>query len=173
MGHLEGVSVDALQDALDEVEGKRPAQRLLAAIAYKNGVSQTDLAEWYDVERKTVYNWLTRLEDETLDDAATDDHRSGRNPKLPEKKQEILRETLRQPPTDVGYDEPAWTTALVQHHVRETYDVVYSLASCRQLLKDAGLSYQKPRPSAADADPEDRAAFHDNVKKSAGRWTRR
>ena len=44
MEHLEEISIEDLQQALDEVEGKQPTQRLLAAIAYKNGVTQTELA---------------------------------------------------------------------------------------------------------------------------------
>jgi len=53
MNHLDEISVEELQDALDNVDGKNPTQRLLAAIAYKNGVTQTELAEWYDVQRRT------------------------------------------------------------------------------------------------------------------------
>jgi chromosome segregation and condensation protein ScpB len=39
------ISVKEIQDALDNVEGNKPTQRLLAAIAYKSGVTQTELAE--------------------------------------------------------------------------------------------------------------------------------
>jgi len=79
MDHLNEISVEELQEALDNVDGNKPTQRLLAAIAYKNGVTQTELAEWYDTERKTIYNWLNRLDtDEPLEQAVTDAHRSGR-----------------------------------------------------------------------------------------------
>ncbi len=58
---MEHLSTEDLQNALDNVEGKKPTQRLLAAIAYKNGVPQIELAEWYGVERKTIYNqYLTK-----------------------------------------------------------------------------------------------------------------
>lgn len=172
MEHLENVDVEDLQHALDEVDGKRETQRLTAAIAYKNGISQTELAEWFDVERKTIYNWLTRLDEASLAEAASDNQRSGRNRKLSENELESFEETVHEPPAEAGYDEPAWTTALVKHHLSETYDVDYSIPSCRRLLKEAGLSYQKPRRSAAEADPEDREEFHEEIKKSGG-WTPR
>ena len=35
MNHLDEISVEELQDALDNVDDKKPTQRLLAAIAYK------------------------------------------------------------------------------------------------------------------------------------------
>jgi len=41
--HLDEISVEDLQNALDNVDGKKSTQRLLAAIAYKNGVTQTEL----------------------------------------------------------------------------------------------------------------------------------
>jgi hypothetical protein len=36
------------------------------------------------------------------------------------------------------------------------------------LLKEAGLSYQKPRRSAAEADADEQAVFCDKLKKAAG-----
>jgi len=172
MDHLEEIEQDELHEALDKVEGKRPTQRLLAAIAYKNGVTQTELADWHDTGRRTIYSWLDRLDtDEPLADAVRDDHRSGRNRKLSDDQLESFREAVRKSPEEAGYDEPAWTTALARHHLAETYDVEYSVPSCRRLLKEAGLSYQKPRPANAKAEPEDREEFDETIKKTAGKWT--
>ncbi len=150
-GHFNEINVGELQDALDSVEGKKPTQRLLAAIAYKNGVTQTELAEWYDVQRRTIYNWLKRLDtDESLEQAVSDAHRSGRRRKISEKEQQEFEETVHEPPDKVGLDAPAWTPALAQQYLDETYDVEYSIPSCRRLLKEAGLSYQKPRRTAVE-----------------------
>ena len=172
MDHLNETSLDDLHDALERVEGKRPTQRLLAAIAYKDGVTQTQLANWNDTGRRTIYSWLMRFDtDEPLVEAVTDDQRSGRNRKLSEEELDEFRQTVREPPDQAGYDEPAWTTKLVRHHLKETYGVEYSLPSCRRLLKEAGLSYQKPRRSAAETDEDEQEEFHDTLKKSGGRWT--
>jgi transposase len=169
--HLDEISVEELQDALDSVDGNKPTQRLLAAIAYKNGVTQTELAEWYDVQRRTIYSWLKRLDtDESLERAVSDDKQTGRKRKLSELQQEQFEDTVHEPPEEVGIDAPAWTPALVREFLEETYGVEYSLPSCRRLLKEAGLSYQKPRPSAAEADEDEQDEFHDEFKKSDGRW---
>ncbi len=172
MNHLDEIPVEELQDALDNVDGKKPTQRLLAAIAYKNGVSQTELAEWYDVQRRTIYSWLKRLDtDESLEQAVSDDKRTGRKRKLSETQQKEFEKTVHEPPSEVGIDAPAWTPALAQGFLEETYGVKYSIPSCRRLLKEAGLSYQKPRRSAAEADEGEQEAFHEELKKSGGRWT--
>ncbi len=174
MDHLDEVSVEELQAALDNVDGKKPTQRLLAAIAYKNGVTQTELAEWYGVQRRTIYSWLTRLDtDESLEQAVTDAHRSGRKRKLSEAQQNEFEETVHESPDEVGVDAPAWTPALVQQYLTETYDVEYSIPSCRRLLKEAGLSYQKPRRTAAESEAEEQETFREEFKKSGGRWTPR
>ncbi|ELY94421.1 IS630 family transposase, partial [Natrialba taiwanensis] len=155
MDHLDEISIKELQDILGNVEGKKPTKRLLAAIAYKNGVTQTEL-EWYDVQRRTIYSWLKRLDtNESLEQAVTDDHRSGRKRKLPEKEQHEFEEAVHDSPEEVGVDAPAWTPALVQQYLDETYDVEYSIPSCRRLLKEAGLSYQKPRRTAAEAEADE------------------
>jgi len=172
MDHIEEISLDELHNALQTVDGKRPTERLLAAIAYKNGITQTELAEWHDTGRRTIYSWLMRLDtNDPLEEAVIDDQRSGRNRKLSDEQLELFRETVRESPQKVGYDEPAWTTSLVRHHLKQTYDVQYSIPSCRRLLKEAGLSYQKPRPTNAKAEPEDRDEFDQEIKKSAGIWT--
>ena len=62
MDHLDEISTEELHNALDNVEGKKLTQRLLAAIAYKNGATQSELAEWHDISRRTIYSWLKRLD---------------------------------------------------------------------------------------------------------------
>jgi transposase len=172
MDHLDEISVEELQDALDNVEENKPTQRLLAAIAYKNGVTQTELAEWHDTGRRTIYSWLMRFDtDEPLEQAVSDAHRSGRKRKLSESQQKEFEQTVHEPPEVVGIDAPAWTPALVQEFLEDTYGVEYSYPSCRRLLKEAGLSYQKPRRTAAEADESDQEKFHDELKKSERRWT--
>src|SRR5699024_7082606 len=105
--------------------------------------------------------------------AVRDEYRSGRPRKLSNEQQTQLKETLRESPTEVGYNAPAWTPALVQQYLVEVVDVEYSRPSCRRLLKEAGLSYQKPRRTVAQAEAEDRDGFDEETKESGGRWTPR
>lgn len=138
---LDEIGVDALQEALDQLDDPDPAVRLVAAIAAKNGVTQSELAEWFDVERKTVYNWLSRLDGEDLVGSVRDEDRPGRARKLDGEELAALREALRDSPSAAGLDTPAWTPRLVQRYVMAEFDVEYSIPSCRRLLKEAGLRY--------------------------------
>jgi chromosome segregation and condensation protein ScpB len=75
--HLNETFVKDLQDPPDNIGENKPTQRLLAAIAYKNCVTQTELAGWHDTGRRTVSSWLMRLDtDEPLEQAVSVAHRS-------------------------------------------------------------------------------------------------
>ncbi|MCO8243645.1 MULTISPECIES: helix-turn-helix domain-containing protein [unclassified Haladaptatus] len=82
MAQLEDVSTAALREALQDADDATTTKRIMVAIAYKQGVSQTELADWYGLSRKTIYNWLQRFEEESIRNAASDKPRSGRPPKL-------------------------------------------------------------------------------------------
>ncbi|EMA53268.1 transposase [Halococcus salifodinae DSM 8989] len=166
MDHLDDISIEELQEALDEVNAAKPAQRLLAAIAYKNGITQTELAEWYGVQRRTIYSWLKRLDDGPLDQAVVDAPRSGRPRKLTTKQRQEFEAALHESPTEVGYDEPAWTPALVGRFVHDAFGVEYSEPSCRRLMKEAGLEYRVPPRPPAGAGSED-----ESDDRGSGQWT--
>jgi transposase len=170
MGRLENVSVDELRRALDKAEESKPTQRLLAAIAYKHGVSQTELAEWHGVQRRTIYSWFRRLEAEPLPEAVTDDPRPGRPRKLADPQLAALRETLHEPPTAAGYEEANWSPGLLQRHLREAFDAEYSVPSCRRLLNELGLEYRRPQPETGTDAGETGASPNE---RGGGRWVPR
>jgi transposase len=173
MAKLDHLSVKQLHDALKHIEDKRAIQRILAAISYKDGVTQQTLADRHGVSRKTIYSWMNRfstesLENTTIAQAATDEDRPGRPRRLSTEQQSELDRQLHEPPTEAGINAPAWTPALLHQHLRDTFDVEYPRPSCRQFLKEAGLTYQKPRRTAAEAEAEEREEFVEELKKAAG-----
>ncbi|MFB6300598.1 MAG: helix-turn-helix domain-containing protein [Halobacteriales archaeon] len=66
MGRLDRISMEELHELLAEVDEGTPTQRVLAAIAYKQGDSKTRLAERHDVTWKTVHSWLNRFASSTI-----------------------------------------------------------------------------------------------------------
>lgn len=136
MDNLDAVTDADLRTALNDVEEKTPALRILAAIAHRNGVTQQELADWLGIERKTIYNWLTRIDPENIPDSVRDEPRPGRPRKLDPAQQDALARALEESPDDVGFDEDRWTAPVLRDYVRETFDVEYSLPSCRRLLAE-------------------------------------
>ena len=85
---------------------------MLAAIAYKNDVTQSKLAEWHDTGWRTIYSWLMRFDtDESLEQAVSDARRSGRKRKLSESQQEEFEQAVHESPEEVGTDAPAVASA--------------------------------------------------------------
>jgi transposase len=139
MPNLDSVSIDTLRSELRRVESAKATQRLMIAIAYMDGVSQTELARRYGYSRKTIYNWLTRIERTGLSEALEDEPRSGRPPRLSKADRHRLAEHLRTNPSDFDYNAAEWTPELVQQHLADTFDESYTVRSARRMLNEALL----------------------------------
>ncbi len=134
MGRLDDVTLDRLQDLRERTEGEIPRERVLAAIGRKQGDEIATLAQRHGVVEKTIRNWLDRFEEEPLEQAPYDRPRPGRPSKLDDERREQLFDDLQGPPTELGYDEQAWSARLLLSHLREEYDVEYSVGHARKLL---------------------------------------
>ena len=166
MARLENVSVEELEASLDEATGKRETKRLLVSIIYKRGPSAPMIAEWLDTREQTIYRWFDRLEEEPIRQAVQDRQRSGRPSKLDDADREEFQAAVHNPPSEVGYDQPAWTTSLARQFLQDEFGVEYSRRHVQRLLKDAGLTWQTPRPQPPTADEDERTEFWETTKKT-------
>lgn len=159
MAKIENVSIEDLEAALDEADGKRETERLMVAILYKRGPSVPMIAEWLNMREGTIYEWLNRFEERSIGDAITDDHRSGRPPKLDKLDRETFGSAVNRPPSKSGYDQPAWSTKLAQRFLREEFDVEYSIRHITRILNEVGLSPQRQRSRPPSSDDDNREIF--------------
>lgn len=136
MVDLADVSRRRLQEALADASDATAAKRLMAALAYTDGVDGTTFAARYGVPPSTVYAWLERFEQRPVEAAMRDDSRPGRPRKLTDDQREQVRADLREPPATFGYDASAWRPPVVREHLAAAYDVDYSTAHVRRLLSD-------------------------------------
>jgi transposase len=169
MARLEEVSADELRGHVDEVTEKRPTLRLVVGINYKEGVSQSALADWYAISRTTVHNWLSRLErlaDEPFEDVIFDAERPGRPAKISPEQWDELVSILEESPDEVGIDAPHWSPKLVQILIHEKFDVGYSRRHVRELLNRAGFTWKTARLQFAKGDESARGAFREEFKKT-------
>ena len=166
MVRLEDIPKEDLWQLLDEIDGSVPTQRVLAAIATKQGDSTSRLADRHNVSQQTIRNWLDRFDNRPLEDAPFDDPRAGRPRKLTPDEQDSLIAELNESPEAVGFDRQAWFPRLVYHHLKSEYGVEYSLRHIRRLMREAGLTWRTARPEHYQADPEEAAEFQETVKKT-------
>ena len=166
MGRLDDIRLEELHELREQTNGEIPRERVLAAIGRKQGDEISTLAERHGVVEKTIRNWLDRFEVEPIEQAPYDQSRPGRPSKLEDAQREELFDDLQESPTELGYEQQAWSTKLLLHHVKEEYGVEYSKGHGRKLMGKAGLSCRTARPRNHEADPEKEAEFQRTVQKN-------
>lgn len=166
MGRLDDVTLEELHELKDQITEGKPRERVLAAIGRKQGDQLETLAERHGVVEKTIRNWLDRFENAPIEQAPHDAPRPGGPAKIEERDREQLFEQLQQPPTELGYDQQAWSAKILLHHIKAEFGVEYHENYAYELLKEAGLSLRTARPQHYEADPEEKADFQETVEKT-------
>lgn len=90
MGRLDDITLEELHELREKVEGDVPRDRVLAAIARKQGDEIQRLAERYDVWPKTISNWLDRFAEQPIEETPYDEPRSGAPGRLTDEEKELL-----------------------------------------------------------------------------------
>lgn len=152
MGLLENISIAELNEALEAVERKKPTQRLMIAILYKQGPSVPMIADWFDMREQTLYRWLRTMETEPLLEAIHDEPPPGRPPKLTDDEYKQFETVVQRPPTEIGYEASTWTPPLAAQYLREECGVDYTARHVRRLLNEAGITIPSSRTSAHDVE---------------------
>ena len=166
MGRLDEITFEELYELKEQIDEGKPRERVLAAIGRKQGDQLDTLADRHGVVEKTIRNWLDRFEKEPIEHAPYDAPRPGGPAKIEGHDRERLFEQLQQPPTELGYDQQAWSAKHLVRHVKKEYGVEYHENYTYELLREAGLSLRTARPQHYEADPEQKAEFQDTVEKN-------
>ena len=128
--------------------------RTLAISAMQKGMHPDDVADLYDVGRSTVYNWRKEYT-EKGPAALTVKKAPGRTPRLTEKQREQLRKwVVGRDPRQLQFDFALWTRQMVRDLVKREFGVDYTLEAIGSILRDMGLSPQRPLVRAYEQDPE-------------------
>jgi len=171
------VSCEDLREVLAEIEGKKPTQRLMAAINYldEDDATMQEIAQRYGYTPGWLSHWLDRLErleSEPPEAVVYDEPRSGRPSELSEQERQQFTDVLHEPPKEVGFDAPAWSVPLARNYLSTEFDVEYSDRHVRRLLREAGLSWKRARPEFYRSDGRAKEAWREGFKKSATTWTK-
>jgi transposase len=165
MGRLDDITMEELQELREQIDEGTPKERVLAAIGRKQGDQIDTLAERHGVVKKTIRNWLDRFAEQPIEQAPYDAPRSGRPAKLSDEEKEEFIADLHESPEEFGYDRQVWFPLLAYHHLKNKFEVEYSLRHVYRLLHEAGLSWRTARPRHYEADPEAEAEFQETVQK--------
>lgn len=133
MGKLDHVDPATLRKELAETGDAKATKRLMVALDYLDGIAVDELSNRYGIPRSTVYYWLSRFEERSLEDAVTDEDRPGRPTALD---RSVLKDVVDADPTEYDVDRQEWSPAALRDVLDREFDVSYSEGHVRRLLKE-------------------------------------
>lgn len=149
--------------AIAEYEGNlKEVKRLLTILAYSEGQSFTEIAMMLQVSTESVRQWvkkyilcgITELENKA---------KLGRPPKLTKTQRKKLSEIIKLGPAAAGFPGACWRTPMIQHLIKNKFNVFYSVKYLSELLKNMGFSFQKATFVAAKRDEKARKAWLNKI----------
>lgn len=117
--------------------------RIHAVRARLNGMSMTDVAKAYQVNRTTVHRWIIRYHNQK-EQGLVRHSVSGRPAVLGQIKNGIFLSIILKSATNFGYETDFWSCERVCHVIRQEFDVSISRWTIWRRLRDLNLTYQKP-----------------------------
>lgn len=145
--------------------GKRQqVTRVMAILAFAEGPSHTvaTVASVLQVSTEAVRQWLLQFLAQGPRSLVAKT-RPGRRPRLTKTQKRELYQIIVAGPQPAGFPGACWRSPMIQELIDQQYKVSYSVYYIAQLLKNLGLSYQKARFVADDADPKKRKQWREKT----------
>jgi transposase len=130
--------------------------RIRAVKAVIQGLSVTNVANAYQVNRSTVYRWVERYESEGNNDGLIRKAVSGRPRLFAEIDDCELLSIVLKPASAFGYETDFWTCGRLCHVFRKAFGIKSSKWTTWRRLRNAGLTYQKPERRYFEASEKER-----------------
>jgi transposase len=131
----------------------RVALRIQAILLSLGKKGPSDVARLLHVPRSCVHEWINAWNEYRML-GLLEGHRSGRRPKLTEEDKQRLFDIVDSGPVAYGLETGVWTSPIIAEVINEEFDVSYHPGHVRRLLRNIGLSVQRPTTKLAAADPK-------------------
>lgn len=149
---LNDQEVIELETVLKTTKDVRQLQRAQALLWLSEGDSAADIAERLRVDRRTVYNWLSRFEqrhESPLVTRLADGLRSGRPSTAKGVIDPWIDLVIDSDPRDFGYRSTIWTAPLLQTYLDEEHQLAVSQKSVMRALGRLAIDWKHPRHQLA------------------------
>ena len=131
----------------------RVVLRIQAMILSLEKHGPTDIAHLLHVPRSCVHEWINAWNEYRML-GLLEGHRSGRPPKLTEENKQQLLDIVDSGPVAYGLQTGVWTSLIIAKVIEEEFEVNYHPGHVRRVLRNIGLSVQRPTTKLAAADPK-------------------
>ena len=168
-------NLEALRRQAHADKAPRVALRIQAIMLSIDKHSATRIAQYLHVHRVTVNSWINAW-NAYREEGLLEGYRSGRPPRLNDDQKEHLYDIIESGPVAYGLGSGVWTSPIICGVILEEFEVAYHAGHVRKLLKELGLSLQRPTTKLAQADSKKQNRWirysYPNLKKKPGKKRR-
>lgn len=138
---------------MTQQEVGRVALRAQIILLSARGFTVPDIVAIQQMSEVTIYKWLNRF-DRHGPAGLYDRPRSGRPSKVEPETEQVIEETMSEPPTEQGYNFTYWTIPLLIEHLRQRLDQDFCYETIRTTLHRLGFRWRRPRWAVQRNDPQ-------------------
>jgi len=131
----------------------RVALRIQAIVMSIENHGPSEIARLLHVPRSCVHEWINAWNKHRME-GLLEGHRSGRPTRLTQEHREKLLDIVDSGPAAYGLNTGVWTSPIIAQVIEDEFDVNYHAGHVRKVLKNLGLSVQRPTATLASADPK-------------------
>lgn len=135
------------------------------------GYSVTRISEVLGCNRQSIHNWFDAFETQGCQ-GLFDKHRCGRPPIATPDYRNRLIEVIKANPKDMGYPFTVWTITRIRAHMAREMSILLSESRVRQIMKEQGLVFKRPKHTLAKKQDKDAFASVRDILEQAkkGHW---
>jgi transposase len=133
-------------------------RRLLAVQRVLEGYSSEEVAEFLNVDPRSVRRWVAAYRGQGQPGLRARPA-SGRPPKLTLLQEKIVRRWLADSPSEHGFETELWTAPRLTRLIQEEFGIGMNSRYLSAWLRDRGFTPQKPQRVPRERDPEVIAAW--------------
>jgi transposase len=165
-------NLEALRRQAHADKAPRVALRIQGVLLSIDKHHVSRIAELLHVHRVTVHSWINAW-NEYGKEGLLEGYRSGRPARLSDSQKEQLYDMIESGPVAYGFHSGVWTSPIIAGVILEEFGVMYHAGHVRKLLRELGMSLQRPTTKLVQADPQKQNRWirytYPNLKKKPAR----
>ena len=118
--------------------------RVRACKAVENGMTQSQVAKTFGVNKSTINRWYQRYDKRKKNDGLGRLSGSGRPPVMRDVQLKKIKSIVLTPATKYGFETDFWTCRRVTQVIKKELKIKTSIPTTWRLLRDLNLTYQAP-----------------------------
>src|SRR3989344_155821 len=142
--------------------------RIRAIIKLTEGRKRADVADFFEVNIKTIDEWTRNYRKKGINGLKTKPQKGNNRTLTVRQKQEIKKTVTSKRPDQAGLQGRFWNVPILKAYIKQKYKIIYkSPVSYRSLFAYFGFTHHKPNKVNKKQSPYMRKRFEEALKKNS------